>query len=47
MWAGLGGTSFTIDPKEKIVGVFMAQAPTPRLHTRFLFKNLLYGALVK
>jgi CubicO group peptidase (beta-lactamase class C family) len=46
MWAGLGGTTFTIDPKEKIVGVFMAQAPTPRLHTRFLFKNLLYGALV-
>jgi CubicO group peptidase (beta-lactamase class C family) len=46
MWAGAGGTSFTIDPKEKIVGVFMAAAPTPRLHTRFLFKNLLYGALV-
>jgi CubicO group peptidase (beta-lactamase class C family) len=47
MWAGFGGTSFTIDPKEQIVGVFMAQAPTPRQHTRFLFKNLLYGALVK
>lgn len=47
MWAGIGGTSFTIDPKEKIVGVFMAQAPTPRLHTRFLFKNLLYAALVR
>jgi CubicO group peptidase (beta-lactamase class C family) len=47
MWAGAGGTSFTIDPKEKIVGVFMAAAPTSRLHTRFLFKNLLYGALVE
>ncbi|MFC4170497.1 serine hydrolase domain-containing protein [Microvirga sp. GCM10011540] len=46
MWAGAGGTSFTIDPKENIVGVFMAAAPSPRLHTRFLFKNLLYGALV-
>jgi CubicO group peptidase (beta-lactamase class C family) len=46
MWAGAGGTSFTIDPKEKIVGVFMAAAPSPRLHTRFLFKNLLYAALV-
>jgi CubicO group peptidase (beta-lactamase class C family) len=46
MWSGFGGTSFTIDPQEQIVGVFMAQAPTPRLHTRFLFKNLLYGALV-
>jgi CubicO group peptidase (beta-lactamase class C family) len=47
MWGGLGGTSFTIDPKEQIVGIFMAQAPTPRHHTRFLFKNLLYGALVR
>lgn len=42
-----GGTSFTIDPKEQIVGVFMAQAPMPRLRTRFLFKNLSYGALVE
>ena len=47
MWSGFGGTSFTIDPKEQIVGIFMAQAPTPRMHTRFLFKNLLYGALVQ
>ncbi len=47
MWAGAGGTVFTIDPKERIAAVFMAAAPTPRLHTRFLFKNLLYGALVE
>jgi CubicO group peptidase (beta-lactamase class C family) len=47
MWAGAGGTSFTIDPKENIVAVFLAAAPTPRLHTRFLFKNLLYAALVQ
>ena len=46
MWAGAGGTSFTIDPKEKIVGVFLAAAPSTRQHTRFLFKNLLYGGLV-
>ena len=46
MWAGAGGTSFTIDPKEKIVGVFLAAGPSTRQHTRFLFKNLLYGALV-
>ena len=36
-----------IDPKEKIVSVFMAQAPTARIPIRFLFKNLLYGALVQ
>lgn len=46
MWAGAGGTSFTIDPEEDLVAVFMAAAPTPRQHTRFLFKNLVYGALV-
>lgn len=47
MWAGAGGTSFTIDPQERLVGVFMAAAPSPRQHTRFLFKTLLYGAMVE
>ena len=47
MWAGAGGTSFTVDPKEKIVGVFLSAGPSTRQHTRFLFKNLLYGALVR
>jgi CubicO group peptidase (beta-lactamase class C family) len=47
MWAGAGGTSFTVDPKEKIVGVILAAAPNTRQHTRFLFKNLIYGALVE
>jgi len=47
MWAGAGGTVFTIDPKEKIVAVFLTAAPSTRLHSRFLFKNLLYGALVE
>jgi CubicO group peptidase (beta-lactamase class C family) len=46
MWAGAGGTSFTVDRKEKIVGVFLSAGPNTRLHTRFLFKSLLYGALV-
>ena len=46
MWAGAGGTSFTVDPKEKIVGVFLSQGPNTRQHTRFLFKSMLYGALV-
>ena len=46
MWAGAWGTSFTIDPEMGIVGLIMACAPTPRVQTRMLFKNLLYGALV-
>jgi hypothetical protein len=47
MWSGIGGTSFTIDPKEQIVGVFMGQAPMPRQHTPFLFKNVLYSGLAQ
>ena len=46
MWAGAWGTSFTIDRERGIVGLMMACAPTPRVHTRMLFKNLLYGAFV-
>lgn len=47
MWAGAWGTSFWIDPKEKLVAVIMAQGPSNRTHTRMLYKNLVYGALVK
>ncbi|GJD49431.1 hypothetical protein OPKNFCMD_2161 [Methylobacterium crusticola] len=47
MWAGAGGTSFTVDRAERIVGVFLAAGPSTRQKTRFLFKNLLYGALVE
>lgn len=46
-WSGAGGTTFTVDPKEKIVGIFLTAAPNTRQHTRFLFKNMLYGALVE
>ena len=47
MWAGAWGTSFWIDPKEKLVGILMAQGPSHRTHTRMLYKDLVYGALVK
>jgi len=46
MWAGAWGTSFTIDPKEQLVAVLMAQGPSNRIHTRMLFKNLIYGAMI-
>jgi len=45
MWAGAWGTSFWIDPKERLVGVLMAQAPSHRVPNRMLFKNLVYGAM--
>lgn len=47
MWAGAWGTSFWIDPKEKLVGIFMAQGPSTRVQTRMLYKGLVYGALVQ
>jgi CubicO group peptidase (beta-lactamase class C family) len=47
MWAGAWGTSFWIDPKEQLVGILMAQGPSNRVHTRMLYKNLVYGAVVQ
>jgi CubicO group peptidase (beta-lactamase class C family) len=47
MWAGAWGTSFWIDPREKLVGILMAQGPSFRGQTRMLYKDLVYGALVK
>ena len=46
MWGGAFGTSFTIDPREQLVAVQLTQGPTPRSHSRHLFKNLIYGAMV-
>jgi CubicO group peptidase (beta-lactamase class C family) len=46
-WTGILGTIFTVDPKEKLVGVLMNQGPTPRVRTWYLFKDLLYGAVVQ
>jgi CubicO group peptidase (beta-lactamase class C family) len=47
MWGGAFGTSFTIDPKEQLVAIQLTQGATPRLQSRLLFKNLIYGAMVQ
>lgn len=47
MWAGAWGTFFTIDPAEHLVAILMSQGPASRVHTRMLFKNLVYGAMVE
>jgi CubicO group peptidase (beta-lactamase class C family) len=47
MWAGAWGTSFWIDPKEGLVAVLLAQGPSSRVPTRMLYKNLVYGAMVR
>lgn len=46
MWFGAMGTSFWIDPKQGLVGIFMAQG-VPSARIRTLFKGLVYDALVQ
>ncbi len=46
-WSGLGGTSFWIDPREKLAVIWMAQAPGLRPYYRQLIPNMVYGAMMK
>lgn len=45
-WSGLGGTTFWIDPEERLVAIMMLQAPGQRLHYRQILRSLVYAALV-
>ena len=46
-WGGAAGTSFWIDPKEQMIGVFMLQIlPSTDLTYRKEFKQLAYQAIV-
>ena len=44
---GAAGTIFWVDPKERLVAVFMVNAPDYREHYRFLIKSLIYQAILK
>jgi CubicO group peptidase (beta-lactamase class C family) len=44
-WAGLGGTYFWVDPKERLIAVWMMQAPNQRNYYREIYRNLVYAAL--
>lgn len=46
-WSGLNGTTFTIDPRQKLIAILMAAAPSQRNHLRFAFRNIAYGALTR
>ncbi|MBC7956088.1 MAG: beta-lactamase family protein [Cytophagales bacterium] len=43
-WGGLGGTYFWIDSREKLIAIWMMQAPGQREYYRGVFKNMVYGA---
>jgi CubicO group peptidase (beta-lactamase class C family) len=45
-WAGFGGTCFWIDPKERLIAIWMMQSPQTRVYYRNLYRDLVYGALV-
>ena len=46
-WGGAAGTSFWIDPMEKLIGVFMVQSIPHRTRLANQFKVLTYQAIVE
>jgi CubicO group peptidase (beta-lactamase class C family) len=43
-WGGVAGTTFWVDPAERLTAVLMIQAPGQREHYRVLFRNMVYAA---
>ncbi|MAI30001.1 MAG: serine hydrolase [Rickettsiales bacterium] len=46
-WVGYAGTSFFIDPKEELIGIFMSQAANQLLENSTLFKTMVLQSIVK
>jgi len=46
-WGGYAGTMFWVDPKEKLVPVFMMQAPGKRAHYRVILRASVYQSIVQ
>lgn len=44
-WGGAAGTTFWVDPVERLFAVLMIQAPVQREHYRVLFRDLVYAAV--
>ncbi len=44
-WGGAAGTTFWIDPAERLFAVMMIQAPGQREHYRILFRDMVYAAI--
>lgn len=45
-WGGAGGTTFWVDPKERMFVVFMMQSPSQRMRYRPLLRDMIYAAIV-
>ena len=46
-WGGLGGTYFWVDPKEKLIAIWMMQAPNQRTYYRGIFRDMVYAAMTR
>lgn len=46
-WSGYAGTAFWVDPKERLVPVFMMQAPGKRGHYRVILRAGVYQAILR
>ena len=46
-WGGWAGTAFWVDPQERLIAIWMMQAPGARNEMRTLLRTLVYGALVR
>jgi CubicO group peptidase (beta-lactamase class C family) len=44
-WGGAAGTTFWVDPAERLYAVLMIQAPVQRDHYRVLFRDMVYAAV--
>lgn len=44
-WSGMAGTTFWVDPAERLTAVLMIQAPGQREYYRALFRNMVYAAI--
>jgi CubicO group peptidase (beta-lactamase class C family) len=44
-WGGAAGTTFWVDPVERLFAVLMIQAPIQREHYRVLFRDMVYAAV--
>ena len=45
-WGGAAGTTFWVDPAERLHAVLMIQAPAQREFYRVLFRDMVYAAIV-
>jgi CubicO group peptidase (beta-lactamase class C family) len=44
-WGGMAGTTFWVDPAERLFAVLMIQAPNQREYYRVLFRDMVYAAV--